>query len=58
MNKLLIVDSDMLIDIARNDKTAIERLQQISATGNLRQVALRILSLVDSPLPLALHLRY
>ncbi len=27
MNKLLIVDSDILIDIARNDATAVERLK-------------------------------
>ncbi|MGD8780908.1 MAG: type II toxin-antitoxin system VapC family toxin [Ignavibacteria bacterium] len=45
MNKLQIVDSDILIDIARKDKTAIERLEKerkksISAISSVTQMEL------------------
>ncbi|MBU0560341.1 MAG: type II toxin-antitoxin system VapC family toxin [Bacteroidetes bacterium] len=45
MNNLLIIDSDILIDVARKDKTAIERLEEerkksISAISSVTQMEL------------------
>jgi len=45
VNNLLIIDSDILIDVARKDKTAIERLEEerkksISAISSVTQMEL------------------